>query len=369
MSAGRITVRDDWRSDSALASLSGDYPLETINAEIPVLYPPGRPVASTDLTAPSFSATVRNYSHELGVRSAITLGLYRDDVLVGAINVAMAEQPRQWNDDEIALVESVAALTLTVVESARLRDQEHNIAVRLQEALRPTLPDKILPALDIHDLYLAALDESSLGGDFFDVFSLSKTRCALVVADLAGKGLKAASQVAVVRYSLRTLLYTSNSVEAAVTELNRILAEQGLISGFATLFVGVYDSDSRSLTYVCCGQEPALHYDSRSESTELLTATGPVLGTFVDAIFEERAKALWPGDAVAIFTDGLTECGPSRSKLLEIDGILPVWAEALQQEFTAATLSQALLSGALRHAGGSLSDDLCLLTVVVKPTA
>jgi serine phosphatase RsbU (regulator of sigma subunit) len=310
------------------------------------------------------------------VRSAVTLGLYTDDTLTAAIKVAMAHQPRLWTEDEKTLVQSVAALTLAVVESARLRDQEHNIAVRLQEVLRPTLPAETIPGLDIHDLYQAALDESSLGGDFFDVFALSPTRHALVVADLAGKGLKAASQVGMVRYLLRALLYTcgdaKGGVEKAVTQLNTILAEQNLITGFATLFAGVFDTRDRSLSYVCCGQEPALHYDRRSSETVQLSATGPVLGSFVDARFEERHVTLGSGDAVAIFTDGLTECGRDRKNLLEIEGIIPIWEACLRGcsgSPTASALSDCLLAGALKHAGGSLSDDLCLLTVVVAPEA
>jgi sigma-B regulation protein RsbU (phosphoserine phosphatase) len=261
-----------------------------------------------------------------------------------------------------------------MVETARLRDQEHNVAVRLQEVLRPTLPEEMIPGLDIKERYRAALDESSLGGDFFDVFALSENRHAMVVADLAGKGLSAASQVAIVRYLLRALLYTfgdvDGGIERAVTQLNRMLVEQNLISGFATLFVGVYSMEDSSLSYVCCGQEPALHYHRENAVTRQLSATGPVIGSFADAMFKEERTVLRSGDAVAIFTDGLTECGPDRGHLLGIEGVIPLWEECLLQgasSATAADICECLLAGALKHAGGSLSDDLCLLTIVVKP--
>jgi serine phosphatase RsbU (regulator of sigma subunit) len=372
--SNRVSVRDDWRKDASLPSLAGDYPLEDFATDLTALCPRDYPLAITDFeTDTSLSPTIREYCRRLGVRSAITLGLYGNETLIAAINVAMSEQPRLWTEDEKTLVQSVAALTLTIVESARLRDQEHNIAVRLQEALRPTLPDEMIPGLDIQELYRAALDESSLGGDFFDVFALSDRRYALVVADLAGKGINAASQVAVVRYLLRALLYTFGDVrggiEKAVTQLNQILVEQNLITGFATLFVSVYSTEDSSLSYVCCGQEPALHYDRENAVTHQLSATGPVVGSFEDATYKEERTQLRSGDAVAIFTDGLTECGPDRGHLLGIEGVIPLWEECLRHgavSATAADVCECLLAGALKHAEGGLSDDLCLLTIVVK---
>jgi PAS domain S-box-containing protein len=377
LSSSRVIIRDDWRRTPDLPSVAGSYPLEDFIEDASLLYPRDAPLATVDFeAATNLTSKVREHCHNTGVRSAITLGLYSHDTLIAAINVAMADQPRHWTEEEIALVKSVATVTLTVVESARLREQEHNVAVRLQEVLRPTLPNEVLPELDVYSIYQAALDESSLGGDFFDVFPISPTRHAFVVADLAGKGLKAASQVAMIRYLLRALLYTygtkKGGVADAITQLNKILTEQDLITGFATLFVGAYDLTDHSLNYVCCGQEPALHYVRKDDTTLQLEANGPILGAFIDGTFEENQTILTPGDAVAIFTDGLTECGTDRRHLLEIKGVIPLWEECLRHDpasLKAAEVAECLLGGALRYANGSLSDDLCLLTIIAKPAA
>ena len=373
ISPDRVIIQDDWRKDPALPSVAGNYPLEEFIEDTALLYPRDHPNAISDFeNAPQISPQMREYCRQLGVRSAIAYGLYSDEGLIATINVAMADQPRTWTEDEISLVQAVATLTLAVTESARLRDQEHNVAVRLQEVLQPRLPAEKIPGLEIDSVYQAALDESSLGGDFFDVFPLSKTRHAMVVADLAGKGLNAAAQVAVVRYLLRALLYTysehSGGVERAITQVNRILAEQRLISGFATLFAGVYDTDDQSFRYVCGGQEPALYFNRKTQTTAQLSTTGPVLGSFTDATFEENRVELAPGDAIAVFTDGLTECGPNRQALLEIDGVTRIWETCLKGHATTPSpsiISRCLLEGALEYARGKLSDDLCLLTLVI----
>ncbi len=140
--------------------------------------------------------------------------------------------------------------------SAALR-HEHTIATQLQEALQPGLPGAV-PGLALTAHYEAALAEAGVGGDFYDVFALDKGRTALVVGDLSGKGLAAAAQVATVRNMLRAFLYSKPTVAEAATDLNRVLAENNLLSGFATLFVGAYDAGARTLAYANCGQEPAL---------------------------------------------------------------------------------------------------------------
>ncbi len=126
-------------------------------------------------------------------------------------------------------------------ELRQLLRRERNIAERLQETLQPRLPSKLL-TLDVEAYYQPALREASIGGDFYDVFAPEKGCFALVMADLSGKGLAAASQVATVRHMLRALLYKQEStVSDAVTRLNAMLAEHYLLTGFATLFVGTYD--------------------------------------------------------------------------------------------------------------------------------
>jgi serine phosphatase RsbU (regulator of sigma subunit) len=151
--------------------------------------------------------------------------------------------------------------------------------------------------------------------------------------------------------------------------LNRTLVENKLIDGFATLFVGCYDSGERTLTYVNCGQEPALLRRVATGKVEELEATGPVLGGFEEARFEEQVVALFPGDALAIFTDGLTEAGPSRTDMIGVAGIADLLARRQQQypgEESASALAQRLVAGVDAYARGGVRDDVALLVGVVS---
>ena len=258
------------------------------------------------------------------------------------------------------------------VERDRMAEREHNIAQQLQEALQPDLPEMV-PGLALTKYYEAALAEAGVGGDFYDVFSVSDGNTALVVGDLSGKGLEAAAQVATVRNMLRAYAYNRATLSEAVTELNRVIAKNGLLKGFATLFIGVYDNGSGTLTYVNCGQEPALLRRSSTGRVEPLLPTGPVLGSFVGAIFEEQTVSLSPRDAVALFSDGLTEIDPTRKNMLGIEGVTALLegcvipAEAESAKAVAEYLAINLIKGVDAVAQeGVMRDDICLLVAVVE---
>ncbi len=257
-------------------------------------------------------------------------------------------------------------------ERERLAERERNISRQLQAALTPALPERIAGmALAKH--YQAALAEAGVGGDFYDVFPVDKGCTALVVGDVSGKGLAAASQVATVRNMLRYALYRARTLAGALGGLNALLAEQGLLSGFATLFVGTYDSGAGTLSYVNCGQEPALVRRAASGLVEHLMPTGPVLGSFDGALFEERTVRLEPGDALAVFTDGMTEVGQSRTQMLGVEGVADLFAapmiaeQADHADALADHLARRLVAGIDQAAqGGVTRDDVCLLVAVAE---
>ncbi len=321
----------------------------------------------SDTEAAGFDPMTASLLRRLRLRSLLRLPLREKGVLTAALVVAMADAPRRWTPDEIALAEAVATLMRTAMADARVRLREHRIATQLQEALQPPLPASV-PGLALGKYYEAALDEAGVGGDFYDVFPISPTCTALVVGDLSGKGLAAAAQVSTVRNMLRATLYLGQTVAQAVINLNGILAENGLLTGFATLFVGVYDASSGLLRYVNCGQEPGLVRRASTGQVEMLDPTGPVLGAFPGAAFTQAQTLLCPGDGVALFTDGLTEAGPSRANMLELEGIAALLAQDLAPAEDAAAQAEALTLSLIdsvdRFAESGVRDDVCLLVAV-----
>ena len=252
----------------------------------------------------------------------------------------------------------------------QLTERDHQIADQLQKALQPPLPERVA-GLSLAKYYEAALDEAGVGGDFYDVFAVENNCTVLAVGDVAGKGLAAAAQVATVRNMVRYAVFRGRTLAGAITNLNAVLVEQGLLTGFATLFIACYDSVAHTLSYVNCGQEPGLLRRGTTGEIEPLLPTGPVLGAFEGASYEEQTVALSPGDALVIFTDGVTECGVSRREMLGIEGATALLKSPFASEGNdsaermAEELALRLVTGVdAASRGGLAKDDICILVAV-----
>lgn len=254
----------------------------------------------------------------------------------------------------------------------RLHEQrEHAVATQLQAAVQPDAPPT-LPGLAVRTFYRPALAEASVGGDFFDAFALGDGRSVIAVGDVSGKGLEAASQVAMVRNMLRFALYNGRTVAGPVAAVNHTLVAHALLPGFVTLFVGVYDPQTRILSYVNCGQEAALLRRAATGQIEALRFTSPLVGVAADSEFAEDQTTLAPGDVLTIFTDGLTDIGSSRMEMLGEDGVIRLLqgadaalSKAGVQE--AAELVTNLLIQAVDAQGAeNVPDDVCLLVAAAE---
>lgn len=357
-------VTQEWsRASANLAPLVGQkLQMSRYSVDRDPRYTSGRTHVVDDVVA--FNPDDATPLLSLDIRSLLRVPIEAGSQMT-ALAVAMSDGPRQWTPDEVRLMENAASLLRSVLELASLVQRERNIAQQLQDALRPTSPGS-LPGLALASYYQPALAEASVGGDFFDVFPVETGCVALVVADLSGKGLAAASQVATVRNMLRLSLYTGKTVSQAITTLHEALVEHDLLTGFATLFVGMYDQKEHTLTYVNCGQEPGLLWRADQNAVEALVPTGPVLGGFASGEFEQRTVDLLKGDVLALFTDGLTEVGPSRKELLEVEGVSALFLSCCSENRERGVWDpQAIVDGLIGRvdgfAQGGVRDDIALL--------
>jgi serine phosphatase RsbU (regulator of sigma subunit) len=146
-----------------------------------------------------------------------------------------------------------------------------------------------------------------VGGDYYDFLDLGSRRLGLVVADIAGKGIGAALLMANLQAALRSQCATAwEQPERFLRSVNQLLYENTAEGDYATLFFAEYDDDTRKLRYSNCGHPPALLLRG-DDGLERLGATCTVVGLFEkwDCTMEERELA--PGDAVLLYTDGVTE--------------------------------------------------------------
>jgi phosphoserine phosphatase RsbU/P len=147
----------------------------------------------------------------------------------------------------------------------------------------------------------------AVGGDYYDFLHLGGGRLGLVIGDISGKGIAAALLMANLQANLRSqCAIVFDQPQLLMQSVNRLFCENTADSAFATLFFAEYDDSLRRLRYVNCGHLPALIL--RPDNTLVqLHATATVLGMFKTWDCELGETQLFPGDALALYTDGITE--------------------------------------------------------------
>ncbi len=239
----------------------------------------------------------------LGIRSSLIVALPARGRILGAISMAMSESGRAFQPADVTLLEEVARRAAVAIDNARLFAERNHIAQTLQRSLLPPyLPE--VPGLDIAATYRAALAGTDVGGDFYDVFRFDEDRWAVVLGDVQGKGVEAASLVGLARHTLRAAALTASRPQRVLRLLNQALiahptdrlctAALALISrtaGGATVQVAV------------AGHAPPLirRVDGTVEPVE---ARGTILGCFEDIDVDTGRAELGVGDALVLYSDG-----------------------------------------------------------------
>ena len=194
------------------------------------------------------------------------------------------------------------------LEAERRAAQELEIAKQVQAKLFP----QTLPMLKTLDYAGICIQARHVGGDYYDFLDLGRDRLALVVGDIAGKGIAAALLMANLQANLRSQVAIAlKAPKRFLASVNRMLFENTTPSAYATLFFAEYDDRSRRLRYANCGHLCALilHPDGKHPNgkIERLDSNCAVMGLFHDWECAIGKCQLAPGDILALYTDGVTE--------------------------------------------------------------
>ncbi len=173
----------------------------------------------------------------------------------------------------------------------------------LQAALVPEIPRQ-LEGLSVSVAYRPA-EGPAAGGDFYDVFSPSPGRVAVVLGDVAGHGHEALRHAALIRYTLRAYVQAGLEPRAALALAGHAL-EQPVGEYCATVAVGVYDRRGSRLTYALAGH-PAPLLRGVDAPEPLTVCSSPAIGWSLPTGRRQTEVALPPGAQVCFFSDGLIE--------------------------------------------------------------
>lgn len=189
------------------------------------------------------------------------------------------------------------------LESERRAAQELEIAKQVQARLFP----QRLPCIETLDYAGVCIQARQVGGDYHDFLDLGRGRFALVIADIAGKGIAAALLMANLQANLRSQCAIAwDEPERLLRSVNQLFYENTDESAYATLFFAEYDDKTRRLRYANCGHLPALLLRCDG-AVEKLDSTCTVMGLFKDWDCSITERRLCSGDTLVLYTDGVTE--------------------------------------------------------------
>ncbi len=199
-----------------------------------------------------------------------------------------------------------AATRDRLADTEERAEEEHRLALRLQQAITPRAAEPVeIAGLDIAARYRPAGPGNLVSGDWYDTVRLPSNEVLLVVGDIAGHGIDAVTGMVALRNCLRGLAITGAGPARLLGWLNEVACHltDGIIG---TVVCGIYDPARRTLRCSRAGHLPPLLVRD-GVARELTLPTGVLVGADPDATYEEVTITLQPGDALAMFTDGLIE--------------------------------------------------------------
>jgi serine phosphatase RsbU (regulator of sigma subunit) len=222
------------------------------------------------------------------------------------------------------IITGVAQQIALAIQNDRLKDEmvgreRLEKEVQLARQIQRTFLPEQLPTIQGWQIDSRWQTARQVGGDFYDIFSLSPNLIGLVIADVSDKGMPAALYMTVARTLLRASAKTTSSPARVLKQVNNLLFNDSQNGMFVTVVFATLDVDSGTLVYANAGHNRPLLYNASTGKATLLPKGGMALAVLEDIEIPEETFTLNPGDSLVLYTDGATESfSPSGEAFGEI---------------------------------------------------
>jgi sigma-B regulation protein RsbU (phosphoserine phosphatase) len=297
-------------------------------------------------------------------KSVLVVPLWVQENLLGHL-VLLKNVPSGYNKDAISIARLYAEQTCLAVENLHLLEEAIRIE-RYQEelAIARRVKESLLPqeVCCNSDCQIAVCTESSddVGGDYYDAYRLDESRIALVVADVSGHGTSAAFTMSQLKGVFHSLVPQGLSCREFVMQANSALGRGLDRSTFVTLVYGILDSEKKSFTFVRAGHCPILGYCQQGQVIETYNGKGMGLGLLRNNSYQEHVEEqviyYSPGDALLLYTDGITECRNTQGDEYGQERLLTQFKK-LAAAGEAQEICCSLIDDLRMFAGGQEIDD------------
>lgn len=265
----------------------------------------------------------------LGIRSVLAVPLSVDERnIFGIIYADCPTHEATFTEEHLDILTTLASVASIRVENATLLDEriqrermerELELATEIQQRFQPSAP----PKLEGYEFQGISFSCYEIGGDYYDFIPLEGGRMLIALGDVSGKGTAAALLMSSLHAAMHGQFTANRSLQDSITAVNRYLAENTPANRFVTLFVAALDPSTGTLRYINAGHNPPLV--GRTDGTiEQLASGGFPLGILPTAEFEVGETHLNPGEALVVYSDGVSEANNLAQEEFGVDRLADV---------------------------------------------
>ena len=269
------------------------------------------------------------------------------------------ENAEPLSDIELDFLDRVMLLVHSLAVGAEESQQNKHISQALQSGMKNDLQQ--VEGISAEGIYSSATADAFVGGDFYSMIKLPGRRACIIMGDVSGKGIEAASISSAVKTALSAYAWEGRTPARMVATLNEFLLGFSRVETFATLFVGIVDLATSSLMYCSAGHPPAILVSAQSGEAELLDVQSGVVGAFHDMEYKNGTVRLNEGDILLLYTDGTTEARSPEGAFFGETGLRDMIMDEVPRGFDG--LLNRFLSTLDRYTGRRLDDDVAMVAL------
>jgi serine phosphatase RsbU (regulator of sigma subunit) len=288
----------------------------------------------------------------VGMRSALIVPMTVRGRTVGTLTMVSAESGRSFEQSDLELAEQTAEVAALAVENARLYSERTEVARTLQSGLLPEAPPDV-PGWEIAALYRPAGHESQVGGDFYDFWEVAGDWL-MVIGDVTGKGVRAATVTSLVRHTAWAASDFDPRPASVLARVDVALKRRPSLSVCSALCLRI----SRDRGTVACGGHPLPLHVGEDGVAELGSA-GTLLGAFTKVDWPEAEYLMRPGETLVAITDGVTDTVGKDDERFGMGRLQEILAEA--QNESPMVIRERLVAALEDFQVGAQADDTAIV--------
>jgi serine phosphatase RsbU (regulator of sigma subunit) len=280
---------------------------------------------------------------------------------LGTLTLLSLDPARPLERETVDVAMTVAAQAALAIDNARLYQQQKDFSEAMQQSLLPSaLP--AVPGIEVGHVYESSA-RVDVGGDVYDFLTLEDGRLAVVLGDVTGKGIQAAADMAMAKFSFRALARMHPEPAEFLASANEVVVEEIETGKFITMLYVLVDADKGTVSSASAGHPAARVVTAEGEVGEV-GGHGLALGIDSDQEYEVAETTLSPGTTVVLYTDGVIEARRAGELYGEerLDALLRSRAGLDPQ-----ALAETVLADCKSFAGGELSDDCAVVCLRLVP--